>query len=204
MSSLNADSFQDVLHKRLAVLTCQKIVAFAASCSERLMPAYIRYSKRAGLSEEQSKLYRDALDMLWGFAVGSDVKKQYLEQVEGKCLSSIPTEDETWAVGEPYAEDAGAAVTYAIRACLSCNPQEAVWAAQRVIDAIDSFVSCQEEILAVQSNSENGEHRLIDKELARQEADLQELEMLVESPLGKDIMEKIRNRAQQHGELIFS
>jgi uncharacterized protein YjaG (DUF416 family) len=165
------------LKNRLAALPCSKMVAFAAACAERLIPAYVRYSEKVALGVDTS-LYSNALDIVWSQLLGRESDRQSIEDMEKRCLIGIPGEDNAERVGEPYAEDAGATVTFAIRAWLSCDPQDAVWAARRVYEAVDNFIVRTDEGMPSSHLEEQQilAHPLIQRELARQKYDLEQLE----------------------------
>lgn len=49
----------------------------------------------------------------------------------------VPFEDDDWVLESGYAQNGIAAIAYAVRAWLSDDPQEAVWAARQVYEAAD-------------------------------------------------------------------
>jgi len=59
------DFSEEELHGRLTLLSPKQMLGFAASCAERLMPVYDRYTDKAKLSTEESNIYREALDAVW-------------------------------------------------------------------------------------------------------------------------------------------
>ncbi|WP_157771971.1 DUF416 family protein [Ralstonia solanacearum] len=166
---------EDELRNRLAVLPMGKMLAFSAGCAEMLMPAYERYAAKASVSPQVPRMYRVALDAMWNLALGTHMGAEDLTRMEQDCLFAIPSEDEAWQHGEPYAEDAGAAVTFTLRVALSRDPQNAVWAARRLYDALDHFVGAQVESGAGWETAIL-EHPLIQGEFARQQDGLVRLE----------------------------
>jgi len=180
---------ENELRDRLATLPCWKIVAFALCCAERLMPAYVRYSEKAALNTEDSELYANALALIWNQLLDQENPRHEIENMVQKCLDSIPTEDRAWELGEPYAEDAGAAVTYAIRSWLSCSAQEAVYAARRIYEALEHFVTNAVGTIP-QSDADKQQihlNPLIQQELSRQKHDLEQLEALVQQSMVGDL-----------------
>lgn len=190
------------LENRLVALPCHKIVAFAASCTERLMPAYLRYAHKASLDSKLTTIYRSALDTIWNSILGAEIDRKLIEELEKTCFDAIPSEDDAWNYGEPYAEDAGASVVFTIRALLTCNHQEAVFAARRMYEAVDNFVvrsinSSQideQEILA---------HPLIQNELAHQRCDLERLEIKTYSSDENEVIKELRARATKYALTAF-
>ncbi|MDB0529433.1 YjaG family protein [Ralstonia solanacearum] len=168
---------EDVLREHLAAVPIEKVLAFSASCAELLLPAYDRYANKASLPGDVSRVYRNALDMIWSFALGMPVKTRDLEQQEKICLAAIPAEEDAWAHGELYSEEAGTAVTLTIRAALSHDVQEAVWAARCVYEALDDFVGKLERVnLAANKEEAILAHPLIQGEFVRQQHELAQLE----------------------------
>lgn len=189
------------LKNRLAALHCSKIVAFAASCAERLIPVYARYAEKASLVSQHSSIYRNALDAIWSNILGAEMERYFIENMEKTCVDAIPSEDDSWSFGEPYAEDAGAAVVFTIRAWLFCDPQEAAYAAKRIYEAVDNFVVSsinsslfEEQILA---------HPLIQKELACQQYDLKQLEIKPSSSIEQATIIELRTRIETQRDYVF-
>ncbi len=189
------------LKERLSALPSRRMVAFSASCAERLLPTYKRYAAKASLSEGEREIFGSALDLVWRLVLGETVGERELESREQACLDAIPSEDEAWELDEPYAEDSGAAVTFSIRAWRSSDPQEAVWAARRVYEALDSFVrqsgggSDADELTTLS-------HPLIQRELERQAHDLGQLEQC-SPPLETEVLETMRKSARLQAESVF-
>lgn len=204
MKASNLTFNEPALERRLEALHASKMVAFAAACAERLMPAYVRYSEKAMLQGESGSLYRDALEIIWGQLLGLDVSRKIIEELEQKCLAAIPLEEEAWKFGEPYAEDAGAAVTFAIKALLYRDPRQAVWAARRAYEAVDNcVVRSHEANLSQLTEQQIISNRLIQNELARQKFDLEELEAKPGTSVGADAVRNLRDRAQKDALKMF-
>lgn len=191
---------ENMLSERLSRLNCMQITAFAASCAERLMPTYIRFAENAALAPEDKLLYRKSLDNIWNCALGKLIDKKSIVDMEHACLNAVPSEDDAWEFGEPYAEDAGAAVTFAVRTWLSCDPQNAVWAARRVYEALDNFVVTSLNSSLIDEQEVLSNH-LIQKELVRQQLDLEQLEDIT---FAEQIsIAHLRARAQEQSLTVF-
>lgn len=194
---------ENELRDRLATLPCWKIVAFALCCAERLMPAYTRYSEKAGLNTEDSELYANALELIWNQLLGQENPRQDIENIEQKCLGAIPTEDSAWEHGEPYAEDAAAAVTYAIRSWLLCSAQEAVYAARRIYEAVEHYIANTIGTFP-QSDADKQQiylNPLIQQELSRQKYDLEQLET---SLVQETLIIRLHSKAHEDAITVFS
>ncbi|RKH09906.1 DUF416 family protein [Corallococcus sp. CA053C] len=151
-------------------------VIFAASCAERLLPAYVAFAHGTGRGDAAG--LKNLLAWLWeSLAIPLAPESEVQERVDA-CMSLIPHEDDgPWADGQAPAEDAGAAVAYALRCRKGGESQEAAWAARRVYEAVDHHVVNVEGIdVNVPGAGERilGQ-RLVQAELARQRRDLDEL-----------------------------
>lgn len=129
---LNYD--EELLMLRLEPLDRSAKTAFAAACAQRLMPLYDRYARQVGDSSLQQRL-AVIVSAAWAAASGRDVEASRLE---ADAESMVPDEDdEGWTASRAYAGNAAAAAAYALRAWLTDDPQEAVWAARQLFDAAD-------------------------------------------------------------------
>lgn len=158
-------------------------VAFAAACAERLLPACEKYSVRTG--QGQSVRLAKILARLWDDLEGNLMSD---EEVHEQILAStelIPREEEAaWGPDQAAAEDAAAAVTYALQ-CRQCGAaQHSIWAARRVHEALDTLVTSQVNIDLNRPGAEEMvlAHPSIQTELARQRRDLTELSQGTASP----------------------
>ena len=194
------------LANRLSALPRQKMIGFAAACAERLLPAYDRYSEKAALRTEDSMVYRRALETIWSHLLDREPDVKDLGKLANNCFISIPSEDDAWRQGEPYAEDAGAVVTFAVRAYSSDVPENAVHAARRVYEAVDNFVTSRNEANGISHIDEQKvlAHPLIQRELGRQRYDLEWLEAYRENSLDGEILRELRARSQRDALTVFT
>jgi hypothetical protein len=163
-------------------------VAFAAACAERLMPFYDRFSVSIG--RDIDRTIRGILERVWG-GLGGPVPID-ISRLLGRCDDAELLIDQgEWTMERAGAEDAVAALAYALRCWKSADPQEAVWAARRACEAIDAVVEIQNESSASAPASLGYEHPLVQAKLARQRRDLEEL-------LGQRVtVAQLRMRAQE-------
>src|SRR5262245_49626325 len=85
--------------------------------------------------------------------------------------------DAPWIEQQAAAEDATAALAYALRCRKTGKAQEAAWAARRAYDALDDYVINRE---GIDTNAPDGDirvlaHPLIQAEFERQNRDFEEL-----------------------------
>lgn len=113
---------------RLGYLDRHAKTAFAAACAQRLLPLFERYARAEGIEAHGLRL-GEILASAWEAASGANVDGRHLGS---EAESMVPPEDESGDLEADYAENASAAVAYAVRTWLSDDPREAAWAAQQV------------------------------------------------------------------------
>lgn len=174
---------------------------FAAACAERLMPAYDTFSNRTGRGK--SKALSDILARLWDDLAGHVMTDAELRSEIETCMSLIPREDEgPWVPDQAAAEDAGAAVAYALRCRQSGSGQEAAWSARRSYEALDHFVIHIEKIdtSALGAEARILAHPHVQTELAHQWRDLQDLSNAADP---RDAVVRLRARAKAEGVFLL-
>lgn len=111
-------------------------VAFACSMAERLMPT-AEWLTTATNRDDADHL-RALLDIAWGVAAGEQRSADEIENGRSTAESLVPDdEDDDWTLLSPLAQNAAAAVAYALRTCPAGDAQEATWAARQVHEAAD-------------------------------------------------------------------
>lgn len=128
-----------VLRRQLASVGPEALVAFAASCGERLFVLYELFAVQSSLGDVRA--LRSALDLAWcggqlGARPGADAAASH------RVAESLvpPDGDGQWMALSPLAQNAAAAVAYALGAWISGDVQEGVWAARQVHEAADVLV----------------------------------------------------------------
>lgn len=128
---------EGALIKALGLLPPRLRAAFAASCAERhllLYENFRRLSGRGGLEPVAA-----AMRHLWQDLEedGGDIAS--LSEHLARVVESIPGEDmnSDWRQKQACAEDAAAAVAYALRCRISGEAQDAAWAARRCYELAD-------------------------------------------------------------------
>ena len=134
--------------------------------------------------------------------------KAQLVTILERCMASIPgDEQDTKKEPAAYAQDAAASVAYTIRARLEDDPQEAAWAARRAYEAVDYFIVSQIDSTTVTPEDKRFvlSHPLVQAELRRQQADLEELQSVsAEKSLWASVTSKLRDRARRDAEFFLS
>ena len=101
--------------------------AFAAACAERQFPNYLRFATRTGRGDPV--VLRAALKALWSDLAGQHLSNHELQRDLDRCMALMPERYGERAKDWPYADDVLASVAFALRARLTGDPQEAIWAA---------------------------------------------------------------------------
>jgi uncharacterized protein YjaG (DUF416 family) len=200
MNDLRFD--EPALLQRLERLPRQSRTIFAAAVAERLLPAYVNYWKKA--SKGNPTRLTAILEQLWKDLDGSKTSEEAQQESIDLCISLIPSEDsDPWFQEQVYADDAAAALAYALRSRESGNAQEAAWAARRAYEALDQFVIVKEDVDTHKPGAEQIilAHPIIQAELARQNRDLLDL-AASRSDISR-IADQIRQRAKAEAETLF-
>lgn len=197
--------FDEALLKReLSRIPVSLRVVFAAAVAERLLPIYAAFSRKTGRGDPQSLM--EILERLWGDIDGIEMSPEELQKNIDLSIELAPDEDdEPWVPDQHWAEDAAAAVAYALCARQNGGSQDAAWAARRACDALDDFVMTQEDIDTDVSGAQERitSNPLVQAELMRQQRDLSEL-------VGADghdvsaLAHKIRQRAKTESISVFT
>ncbi|MGK3968402.1 DUF416 family protein [Sorangium sp. So ce118] len=201
MNILKFDEVQ--LIKDIERLAPRHRVAFAAACAERLRPAYLTFSARTGRGNPRQ--YEAILDLLW-----SDLDEQRMTDAEvsahmESCMALIPQEDDgPWINEQASAEDAGAALAYALQCRQSGQSQEAAWAARCSYEALDHYVITHEglDIKIPGTETRVLSHPLVQAELDRQWRDIRELLAAKEQDI-TDTINRLRDRASTEATVFF-
>jgi len=120
-------------------LVVTRRVIFAASCAEWLYPSYEEFVRSSGLGDVAA--LRVSIDTAWALAGGEAVAPDEVERQRTTAESLVPSDgDENWSPLSPLAQNAAASTAYAIRAWLTGDSQEAVWAARQLYEAGDYMV----------------------------------------------------------------
>lgn len=127
---------------RLDTLRRDQQVLFACACAERLFPLYGWFASKTGQGDEAG--LREALDLAWGvqptLEAGEevDIRRQAVEEL-------VPHDDDAdWSVWSPLAQNAAAAVAYALRTWMSGDAQNSMWAARQLYEAADYLLQLGE------------------------------------------------------------
>ena len=124
-------------------------------------------------------------------------KEVTTDRLLAQVIGLIPDQDAPgWTPLTAYAEDALSALAYSLQCLRSADAQEAVWAARRVYEALDYFVTTRDNI---SPDEPGGEQRVIgdsgiQAELQRQARDISDL-MVAGDSLSQELLDNLRRRS---------
>lgn len=130
---------EEAMVERLRGLPPVQRTLYALLCVSRILPAYRRYQEKTGHGDADA--VEAVAERLWEAVEGGSVERLDLEAGLSLVSSLMPSEDDWDDETQPYAEDALAALAYAIRAQLTEDPQEAAWAGRRCYEAAEYLAS---------------------------------------------------------------
>jgi len=195
---------EDLLTTELDRIVFPLRVIFAATVAERLLPAYGNFAYKSGRGDPN--MLTEILERLWQDIQGTQMDSDELQQNIDLSIKLIPREDDIpWIPDQAWAEDAVAAVTYALRSRQNGTSRESAWAARRAYEALDHFVASREDI---DPNIVGAEERvlsnpLVQDELMRQQRDLRELFTEAQQDIAT-LAQKLRQRAKAESASVFN
>jgi len=174
MGSLHFD--QQALRARLERLRPKARADFALRCAERLLPLYQRFHVETGQGDPD--VLNEALYAARAHLGSGTGCPPEIGSLADRCEALVPVEDESWTDLSGLAQNAAAAMAYALRSVASGSAEDAVWAAVQGVESADLIASTQ---LDVDFNEPGIEERIVaqevvQRELAEQEASLEALE----------------------------
>jgi uncharacterized protein YjaG (DUF416 family) len=185
------------LIRRLEQLSPTLRAVFAAACAERLLPAYFSFSEQTGKGD--SSQLAMILERLWADLQGNPMSTEEMRANLDVCMSLVPQEGEDlWVDEQVYAEDAAAALAYALRCRQSGESQEAAWAARRAYEAVDYYVINR---VGIDVNQPGGEEQalsndIVQTELVRQYRDIKDLLSAVRNAETTAVVSSLWSRAR--------
>jgi len=190
----------------LAVLSDTSRAAFAAACAQRLMPCWIAYTNANQDSCESSSVVTEGLDKLWSVIEVDDYGQTELCILLDEISKRIPSEDEAWDIGVPYAEDAASIVAYAIQAKLENSCIAAMYCAKRAYEVADNFAinSTNDRACGKLDEKKIANSAVVQNELRRQQRDIRKLRKLEKRGAGAhEIVSSMRNAAVAESSSFF-
>lgn len=131
---------RDRLEQELITLPLEHAIAFAASCSERLIPNYDAFA----LLEPRADplLVRQALDEVWQYLRGASFPELRIRRLMEAIVATTAKIKETHpSFFAPLAYKAAVAIHYTLRCCLTGEQGWAAYAAAEAVDCIRDYIA---------------------------------------------------------------
>jgi len=167
------------IQRHLEDLPNHSRIAFGLSCCERMIGNYIACKQKIKWGDERP--LRRALDELWRYLEGQAMTKPEAKQMYDACEAVAPNSDDFSEMLTTLAQDSCFAICCVLEYFLQENPEQIAQASSFAIDTLDFYV---QELMdgfsniprAIPKSEEREErirlHPLMQRELARQDADL--------------------------------
>ncbi len=164
--SATNDYNEAVIRSRVEGLPGIRRVAFASACAEWLVECYQEFAARS--SQGDPERLRSALNMAWALADGDSLGQDMVDNERVAAELLVPNDqDDDWSDWSPIAQNAAAAVAYALRTALLDDPQQAVWGARQLYEAGDYLIQVGGAVRHYADNNEvNGPLELSAKAIA--------------------------------------
>ncbi|GLQ98158.1 DUF416 family protein [Dyella mobilis] len=165
------------LVQRLSTLQIKSAITFALCCATRQLNAYEAYADK--FAPEARAVPRRIVEKLWEFVDSAKSDDTHWSEQLKIVESLYPEEQTDWAPLHIYSEHTLYSLTYVIRCLMTCDVQEAAYAARVAYIAAD-----QAAIRAIEESRDSLNFEqlvlasdVVQKELRRQSDDLGALEI---------------------------
>jgi uncharacterized protein YjaG (DUF416 family) len=171
-------SKEEIQHRLEPLPNCGRI-AFGLSCCERMLPNYVAFKQEVKWGDEQQ--LRKALDELWKHLDGEEIDISTAKRLWDDCDKVAPDADDFSVLLVGPAQDACLAICCILDYVQQLNPERIAQASSYAIDTLDGYISAlldgfSKTPRGVPYSPEREErirlHPLMQRELARQDADL--------------------------------
>ena len=126
------------LKNQLYLLPALYRTVFAASCCERIIPAYKRFCLPSDANKH--KVLQQSLNAIWEFIFGAVLTEQHILRIIEECKSQNPDEDRHDSLFYCAAQNTVSALVYALQSCATGDVQLTAFTAQILIDALDNYL----------------------------------------------------------------
>jgi len=134
----------DALEKRVARLPPRHRAAFAALCTERMLPNYAMFSRLCRWGDPL--FLRNALDKVYGALADVSVDADAMRKLKAGCEKLVPDLDDFADESVSWAADAGNALLATFECLLTGDPRQAAACASASKDTVDNFIQEQTEL----------------------------------------------------------
>jgi hypothetical protein len=113
-------------------------IAFGASCCERLLPNYRKFTDVEKWGDY--KFLEDTLEEIWSFIYGKQFKSDKIDMLIKMCYKVTPDSEEFDSIYTSFAIDAGGAVHEMLKCCLYNESKHVVDVACFARDTVDMYI----------------------------------------------------------------
>lgn len=168
------------VQQRLEALPSRSRIAFGLSCCERMFRNYLACKQKIDWGDE--RLLQKALDELWKHVEGGAMAKSAAKEMYEACEAVAPNSDDFSEMLTTLAQNACFAICCVLEYVMQEDPERIAQASSYAIDTLDFYVQelmdgFSNSYRAVPQSTERDEqirlHPLMQRELARQDVDLQ-------------------------------
>jgi uncharacterized protein YjaG (DUF416 family) len=175
----------------LAALDHRKRIAVAASCCERLLPAYERFATETTWGDPTS--LRSAVALAWRAAAGEPIQDREIVALARRCERAVPDLDEPFASDfAASAQDAAVAVIRTLE-CLQ-DPAKVTQVLLLSTDAVEAYIEITLDAVANVDAIEN--HPALRRERQQQ---VETIERLAQADLDAELVDDLRAHARRIG-----
>lgn len=167
----------------LSRISLRARTAFAIACATRLLPGYLDFCRDTGLGDPV--WMSEITDRVWRDLKGNEINATELHEAIVYCEQLVPGEGQDFGTPlQERADDAAAAVAYALRCRQDGSEKSAAWASRRAIETLDRTLT-EGKFGEYELDDEERllSHPLIQAELKRQTRDIDELMMTTDDEL---------------------
>jgi uncharacterized protein YjaG (DUF416 family) len=170
---------KEEVQRCVEALPSRSRIAFGLACCERMFRNYVACRQKINWGDEQP--LRKALDDLWKCVEGEEMAKSAAKQMYEACEAVAPNSDDFSELLTTSAQDACFSICCVLDYVLQAKPEQITETSSFAIDTIDLYVSAMLDGFSktprlIFNRAEREEqirlHPLMQRELARQDADL--------------------------------
>lgn len=186
------------LRHKLNSLSSLKQLSFLLLLCERTMPELLRFAKDTGLDPT---VYQDCLEQGWQHLAGTTGLHDYPALAKA-CLDSAPDTEDFDHIFTSAALDAALSIHHLMIFLSDHNVDHVAETAGLARDTVHLFVGLKENPRPYSlTNQQINVHRLVQRELRRQQADLIFLENLP-NDVDQEMLVTLRERSRQTPEML--
>ena len=183
--------------ERLEQLDRPQRLLFSLLCSERLLPGYEQFERKAAWGD--SAVLKKALQAGFQALLGEEPPSE-IDSLLEQCEAVTPSLEDFSELQTVHAQNCGLSVMYALTVIQFGRAEDAAYSAQKVVETVDSYLMLSlgfsSGVFDFAKQQVVNEHELMQRELSEQETEIGEL-MNVEEVNG-ELVSSMRARTRAH------